>query len=158
MKGLLPYMDPQVTTFDQPKVQQQLFNGTAAMGIMFSGRMIDLTKPENTKFADSFAFAPPPAVLEGGKTFGPCRWTAGRSPFNTKVDKDLLFEMIAASVSEDASKASIPAAYPARKGLDQSASPYAKAADEAIANTDRAGVPAVAAADQRTRPCPSSPR
>ena len=55
-------------------------------------------------------------------------------PFNTKVDKDLLFEVISASVSEDASKASIPAAYPARKGLDQSASPYAKAADEAIAN------------------------
>jgi multiple sugar transport system substrate-binding protein len=42
--------------------------------------------------------------------------------------------VIAASVSEDASKASIPAAYPARKGLDQSASPYAKAADAAIAN------------------------
>ena len=27
MKSLLPYMDPQVTTFDQPKVQQQLYNG-----------------------------------------------------------------------------------------------------------------------------------
>jgi multiple sugar transport system substrate-binding protein len=134
MKGLLPYMDPQVTTFDQPKVQQQLFNGTAAMGIMFSGRMIDLTKPENTKFADTFAFAAPPAVLKGGKTFGTLSVDGWSIPFNTKVDKDLLFEVIAASVSEDASKASIPAAYPARKGLDQSASPYAKAADAAIAN------------------------
>ena len=133
MKGLLPYMDPQVTTFDQPKVQQQLYNGSAAMGIMFSGRMIDLTKTENTKFATSFAFAPPPAVLEGGKTFGSLSVDGWSMPFNTKVDKDLLFETIAASVSEDASKASIPAAYPARKGLDQNASPYAKAADEAIA-------------------------
>ena len=60
-------------------------------------------------------------------------------PYNTKVDKDLLFEVIAASVSEDASKASIPAAYPARKGLDQSASPYAKAAD---ATYDRDLLPA----------------
>jgi multiple sugar transport system substrate-binding protein len=134
MKGLLPYMDPQVTTFDQPKVQQQLFNGTAAMGIMFSGRMIDLTKPENTKFADKFAFAPPPAVLKDGKTFGTHSVDGWSIPFNTKVDKDLLFEVVAAAVSEDASKASIPAAYPARKGLDQSASPYAKAADAAIAN------------------------
>jgi multiple sugar transport system substrate-binding protein len=134
MKGLLPYMDPQVTTFDQPKVQQQLFNGTAAMGIMFSGRMVDLTKPENTKFAESFDFAPPPSVLEGGKTFGTLSVDGWSIPFNTKVDKDLLFELISASVSEDASKASIPAAYPARKGLDQSASPYAKAADTAIAN------------------------
>jgi sorbitol/mannitol transport system substrate-binding protein len=134
MKSLNPYMDPQVTTFDQPKVQQQLFNGTAAMGIMFSGRMIDLTKAENTKFADSFGFAAPPAVLEGGKTFGALSVDGWSIPFNTKVDKDLLFEVIGAAVSEDASKASIPAAYPARKGLDQSASPYAKAADEAIAN------------------------
>lgn len=134
MKGLLPYMDPQVTTFDQPKVQQQLFNGTAAMGIMFSGRMIDLTKAENTKFSDKFAFAPPPAVLKGGKTFGSLSVDGWSIPFNTKVDKDLLFEVISASVGEDASKASIPAAYPARKGLDQSASPYAKAADAAIAN------------------------
>jgi multiple sugar transport system substrate-binding protein len=134
MKSLLPYMDPQVTTFDQPKVQQQLFNGTAAIGIMFSGRMIDLTKAENTKFSDSFAFAPPPAVLEGGKTFGALSVDGWSIPYNTKVDKDLLFEVIASSVGEEASKASIPAAYPARKGLDQSASPYAKAADEAIAN------------------------
>ena len=44
MIALKPYMDPQVTTFDQPKVQQQLFNGTAAMGIMYSGRMVDLTQ------------------------------------------------------------------------------------------------------------------
>ena len=72
-------MDPQVTTFDQPKVQQQLFNGTAAMGIMFSGRMVDLTKPENTKFAESFDFAPPPSVLEVARHSAPCRWTAGRS-------------------------------------------------------------------------------
>ncbi len=134
MKALKPYMDPQVSTFDQPKVQQQLFNGTAAMGIMYSGRMIDLTKPENTKFADSFAFAPPPSVLAGGNTFGTLSVDGWSIPFNTKLDKDMLFEVIASSVSEDASKAAVPAAYPARKGIDQSASPYAKAADASIAN------------------------
>jgi len=55
-------------------------------------------------------------------------------PFNTKVDKDLVFQVMAASVSKDASTAAIPAAYPARKGLDQSKSPYAAAADKGIAN------------------------
>jgi sorbitol/mannitol transport system substrate-binding protein len=99
--------------------------------------MIDLTKTENTKFASSFAFAPPPSVLKGGKTFGALSVDGWSIPYNTKVDKDLLFEVISASVSEDASKASIPAAYPARKGLDQSASPYAKAADQAIANLNK---------------------
>ena len=133
MKSLLPFMDPQATTFDQPKVQQQLYNGSAAIGIMFSGRMNDLVQEKNTKLFDKFAFAAPPAVEEGGKQYGALSVDGWSIPFNTKVDKDLLFQLLGASVSEDASKASIPAAYPARKGLDQSASPYAAAAEAAIA-------------------------
>ncbi|SDD12431.1 ABC transporter substrate-binding protein [Auraticoccus monumenti] len=135
MKSLTPYMDPQVTTFDQPKVQQQLFNGDAAMGIMFSGRMIDLTKDTNTEFAGDFAFAAPPAVVEGGKQYGALSVDGWSIPVNTKVDKKLLFELIATAVGEDASKASIPAAYPAREGLvTEENSPYATAANEAIQN------------------------
>ena len=45
--------------------------------------------------------------------------------------------MIAASVSEDASKAAIPAAYPARKGaVTPDSSPYAQAAIDSIAKTE----------------------
>ena len=69
LKSLLPYMDPQVTTFDQPKVQQQLYNGKAAVAVMFSGRMNDLVQQKNTKLYDKFAFAAPPAVFEGGKAY-----------------------------------------------------------------------------------------
>ncbi|WP_114559429.1 ABC transporter substrate-binding protein [Desertihabitans aurantiacus] len=135
MKSLVPYMDPQVTTFDQPKVQQQLFNGDAAMGIMFSGRMVDLTKDTNTEHAGDFAFAAPPAVLEGGRQYGALSVDGWSIPVNTQVDKRLLFELIAASVGEDASRASIPAAYPAREGLvTEENSPYATAANEAIQN------------------------
>lgn len=80
MKSLLPYMDPQVTTFDQPKVQQQMFNGTAAMAIMFSGRMNDLTLPANTKLADKFAFAAPPALEKSSPTSTAASpWMAGPS-------------------------------------------------------------------------------
>ena len=71
MKSLLPYMDPQVTTFDQPKVQQQMYNGTAAIAIMFAGRMNDLTQEKNSKYFDQFAFAAPPAVEEGGEPVQP---------------------------------------------------------------------------------------
>jgi sorbitol/mannitol transport system substrate-binding protein len=133
LKTLLPYMDPQVTTFDQPKVQQQLYNGSAAVAIMFSGRMNDLVQQKNSKLFDKFAFAAPPAVEPGGKQYGALSVDGWSIPFNTKVDHDLLFQLLAASVSEDASKASIPAAYPARTGLDQSGSPYADAAKAAIA-------------------------
>ena len=45
--------------------------------------------------------------------------------------------MIAASVSEDASKSSVPAAYPARKGaVTPDSSPYAQAAIDSIAKTE----------------------
>ena len=137
MRSLLPYMDPQVTTFDQPKVQQQMFNGTAAIAIMFSGRMNDLTLQTNSQYYDKFAFAAPPAVEAGGSLFSRLSIDGWSLPKNTKLDSDLLFQMIAASVSEDASKSAVPAAYPARKGaVTPDSSPYAQAAIDSIAKTE----------------------
>jgi ABC-type glycerol-3-phosphate transport system substrate-binding protein len=137
LQSLLPYMDPQVTTFDQPKVQQQMYNGTAAMAIMFSGRMNDLTLDTNSKLADDFAFAAPPSInADAPYLFSRLSVDGWAIPENTQLDKDMLFQMIAASVSEDASKASVPAAYPARDGIvtDES-SKYAVAANETTAAT-----------------------
>lgn len=135
MKSLLPYMDPQVTTFDQPKVQQQMYNGTAAMAIMFSGRMNDLLQSSNSKYSQDFAFAAPPAVFAGGKQYGALSVDGWSLPKNTSVDPDLLFQLIAASVSEDASKSAVPAAYPAREGIaTPENTPYAAAADDSVKN------------------------
>jgi multiple sugar transport system substrate-binding protein len=136
MKSLLPYMDPQVSTFDQPKVQQQLFNGTAAIAIMFSGRMNDLTLEENSKYFDKFAFAAPPSVESGGKLYSRLSIDGWSLPVNTDLSPDLLFELIASAVSEDASKAAIPAAFPARTAVvTENSSPYAAAALESIEKT-----------------------
>lgn len=137
MTSLIPYMDPQVTTFDQPKVQQQMFNGTAAMTVMFSGRMNDLTMPTNSKLADQFAFAAAPAVeSDSPYLYSRLSVDGWAIPKNTKLDKDLLFQMMAASVGEDASKASVPAAYPAREGMvSEDSSKYASAANATIKKT-----------------------
>jgi multiple sugar transport system substrate-binding protein len=134
LKSLKPFMDPQVTTFDQPAVQQQMYNGSAAMSIMFSGRMNDLTLESNSQFAKDMAFAAPPSV-DGGDTLYDTVSVDGWSiPTNAKNDKAMLFEMLASSVSEKASKASLPAAYPARDGMvTESSMPFAKAANESIA-------------------------
>ncbi|HEU5486923.1 MAG TPA: sugar ABC transporter substrate-binding protein [Microlunatus sp.] len=135
MKSLMPYMDPQVTTFDQPKVQQQMYNGTAAMAIMFSGRMNDLQQQSNSKYYQDFAFAAPPAVFQGGKQSGALSVDGWSLPKNTSISPDLLFQLIAASVSEDASKSAVPAAYPAREGIaTPENTPYAAAADDAVKN------------------------
>lgn len=135
MLSLKPYMDPQVTTFDQPKVQQQMFNGTAAMSIMFSGRMIDLTMESNTKLFDSIGFAPAPKVTDDAAfSYNRLSIDGWSIPFNTKLDHDMLFVMMASAVSEDASEASVPAAYPAREGMvTEKNSPYGAAANESMA-------------------------
>jgi multiple sugar transport system substrate-binding protein len=131
--SLKPFMDPQVTTFDQPAVQQQMYNGSAAMSIMFSGRMNDLTLESNSQFSQDMAFAAPPSVDGGEALYNTVSVDGWSIPANAKNDKDMLFEMIASSVSEKASKASLPAAYPARDGMvTESSMPFAAAANESI--------------------------
>jgi multiple sugar transport system substrate-binding protein len=132
--SLKPFMDPQVTTFDQPAVQQQMYNGSAAMSIMFSGRMNDLTLESNSQFAKDMAFAAPPSVDGGEALYNTVSVDGWSIPANAQNDKDMLFEMIASSVSEKASKASLPAAYPARDGMvTENSMPFAAAANESIA-------------------------
>ncbi|MCM3689518.1 ABC transporter substrate-binding protein [Kocuria rosea] len=135
LESLKPYMDPQVTTFDQPAVQQQMYNGDAAISIMFSGRMTDLTNPDNSQYADRIGFAAPPAVEEGGKQYSALSVDGWSIPANTKADPDLLFQLMAVSVGQEASEAAVPAAYPAREGVvTPENSPYADAANDAISS------------------------
>ena len=135
MLSLKPFMDPQVTTFDQPAVQQQMYNGSAAISVMFSGRMSDLSDPKNSQYAEQIAFAPPPTVDGGDVQYNRLSVDGWSIPANAKVtDDDLLFQLIAASVSEAASTSAVPAAYPARDGTTAGApaGSYIPAADEAI--------------------------
>lgn len=135
MISLRPFMDPEVTTFDQPAVQQQMYNGSAAIAIMYSGRMNDLTLDTNSKYAKDFDFAAPPAVDEGGALYNTLSVDGWSIPTNATTDPTSLFEMIASSVSEEASKAAMPAAYPARENMfSDDSSAYAAAANASIKN------------------------
>lgn len=138
LKGLAPYMDPQVTTFDQPKVQQQLFNGQAAMAEMYSGRMVDLIDAKNTKFSENFAFSVGPDIKPGGKPFSTVSVDGWSIPKNAGADPDLLFQLMAVSVSAKAAEESVPAAYPSRKGVATADNvPWFDAIDTAL----KAGAP-----------------
>ena len=132
---LAPYMDPQVISLSQPKVQQQLYNGKAAIAMMFSGRMSDLLNPDNSSFADKFAFAAPPAIEAGGKVGASISVDGWCIAANSKVDRDILFQLMAASISPQTALASLPAAYPARTSVvtDQKV-PYNPAIRDALAN------------------------
>ena len=103
---------------------------------MFSGRMIDLTLPENSKLSDSFGFAGAPKLTtDADYSYNRLSIDGWSIPFNTKLDHDMLFQMMASAVSEDASTASVPAAYPAREGMvTEENSPYGAAANDSIAS------------------------
>ena len=112
-----------------------MYNGDAAISIMFSGRMTDLTNPDNSQYADRIGFAAPPAVEEGGKQYSALSVDGWSIPANTKADPDLLFQLMAVSVGQEASEAAVPAAYPAREGVvTPENSPYADAANDAISS------------------------
>ncbi|WGM20484.1 extracellular solute-binding protein [Paenarthrobacter sp. OM7] len=135
LTALTPYMDPQVISFDQPRVQQQLFNGTAAIAIMYSGRMADVVNPKFSQNADDFAFAPAPSIAPGGKSSAILSVDGWSIPHNSTVDPDLLFRMMAASITEEASNQALPFAYPARdKVVTEEKVPYAAAVQDALAN------------------------
>ena len=132
---LAPYMDPQVTTFDQPKVQQQLFNGNAVIAEMYSGRMVDLIDPKNTKFSKQFGFAAGPTIEPGGKPYSTVSVDGWSIPKNGGVDADLIFQLMAASVAPKAAQESIPAAYPSRNGVANAQNiPWFDAIDTSIKN------------------------
>ena len=85
---------------------------------MFSGRMNDLTQDDEQQVRRALRLRGRRRRCDGGDVLYNALSIDGWSiPVNTKLDPDLLFQMIAASVSEDASKASIPAAFPAREGI-----------------------------------------
>jgi multiple sugar transport system substrate-binding protein len=96
--------------------------------------MNDLTLESNSQFAKDMGFAAPPSVDGGDALYNTVSVDGWSIPANAKNDKDMLFEMIASSVSEKASKASLPAAYPARDGMvTEDSMPFAAAANESIA-------------------------
>lgn len=135
LADLRPFMDPQATAFDQPRVQQQLLNGKAAVAIMFSGRMADLLKDDLTAFAGDFAFSEPPAATAGGDIGSTLSVDGWSIPTNTDIDPDLLFRLMAASISKDAAQQAVPAAYPARRGIaTEKNTPYATAVQDALKN------------------------
>lgn len=132
---MLPYMDPQVSTFDSPRVQQQLYSGKAAIAIKFSGSIADLLDPANSPYAEDFAVASPPSVEPGGGASSTISVDGWALAANSDVDPELMFQLIAASVSEEASVGAMPYAFPARTSvITDERLPYAQAVKDTVAN------------------------
>ena len=127
-------MPPQALSFSSPEVTTQLQTGQAAMGMLVTGRLAPLVDKEKSPNAANFAFATPPAVKAGGKPLSFLSVDGFAIAKNSKVDPDLLFQMIAVATGEAASKAVLPNALPSRLDLiDASKIPFAANAKEVLA-------------------------
>lgn len=102
---------------------------------MFSGRMADLLNPDNSAYSKDFAFAAPPSLESGGKTGSSLSVDGWVIATNSKVNPDLLFQIMASSVTKKASTQAMPYAYPARTSVVTAMRPpYAAAIKDAIKN------------------------
>lgn len=134
IKSLLPYMAPEALSFSSPEATTQLLTGQAAMGMLVTGRLAPLVDEAKSPNAADFAFATPPAVKEGGTPLSFLSVDGFAIAKNSKVDPDLLFQMIAVATGEEASNAVLPDALPSRLDLiDESEIPFAASAKEVLA-------------------------
>ncbi len=137
LRTLLPYMSPQILSYSSPEVTTQLLTGQAAMGMLVTGRLgvlVDKTKSPN---AANFGFATPPSVKAGGKPLSFLSVDGFALAKNSKVDPDLLFQLAAVATGNDAAKATLPNALPARLALLQGSTiPFASNALDVLHNAD----------------------
>jgi sorbitol/mannitol transport system substrate-binding protein len=121
LSSLLPVMSDQVMSFSSPEVITQLQTGQAALGLLMSGRVADLTDPEKSKFADQIAFAVPPSVEPGGLPMTYLSVDGFSIAKNSAVDPELLFQLACIGTGEAAAKAASTATIPARTDIADAA-------------------------------------
>lgn len=117
IRSLLPYMSPQVLSFSSPEVTTQLQTGQAAMGMLVTGRLGPLVDPATSPNAADFGFATPPSVKAGGAPLSFLSVDGFAVAANSKVDPQLLFGLAAVATGDQAARAVLPDALPARLSL-----------------------------------------
>jgi len=121
LSSLLPVMSDQVMSFSSPEVITQLQTGQAALGLLMSGRVADLTDPDKSRFADQIAFAVPPSVEPGGLPMTYLSVDGFSIAANSAVDPELLFQLACVGTGEGAAEAASAATIPARTDVADAA-------------------------------------
>ena len=121
LASLLPVMSDAVMSFSSPEVITQLQTGQAALGMLMSGRVADLTDPDKSKFADQIAFAVPPSVEPGGLPMTYLSVDGFSIAANSAVDPELLFQLACVGTGEGAAEAAATATIPSRTDVADAA-------------------------------------
>lgn len=128
LASLLPFTDPARLTWDQPEVQSALLNGSAAIGILYSGRAAQFDDPTKSDFAGKFGYAMPPSVKTGGKPWATLNVDGFGVAKNSAAPADLVAQVIAAGTGAEVAKSVGSLVYPARVSVLNDPDLAAKAA------------------------------
>ncbi|GMA30905.1 ABC transporter substrate-binding protein [Litorihabitans aurantiacus] len=137
-------MSSESISWASPEVVTQLQTGQAAMSMLFAGRVSALLEERQTEHFDDFAFAVPPAVVEGGTPATSLSVDGLAIASNSAVDEDLLFDLIAVATGPEAAEAASAVTIPARTAQAQAAElPFEPAAREVLESERPNGLPLV---------------
>ncbi|OUE18938.1 Bacterial extracellular solute-binding protein [Clavibacter michiganensis] len=144
LRATYQQMSSQSTSWSSPEVITQLQTGQAAMSMLFAGRVSALLDEGQTENFDDFAFAVPPAVQEGGTPATSLSVDGLSIAANSKVDKDLLFDLLGVATGADAATEAAKATIPARTTQAQAADlPFEEAARDVLESENPNGLPLV---------------
>jgi len=102
MKAMLPYMSPNAVAFTGDDVMVAFQQGRSAMGVVWASRAANMDAPDVSRVRGLFQFAPAPAAAAGGLPSSALWWDAWAIPRVIAPDRDLVFRVAAASITEAA--------------------------------------------------------
>jgi ABC-type glycerol-3-phosphate transport system substrate-binding protein len=105
LKKLMDYMPQEVLSYSNNNVSVALQQGIVPMANLWTSRAAEVEDESVSQFPDKFAYAAPPSSIEGGTPY--TNWTQDMLviPKETSVDKELIFEVMAKSLTKEKQKA-----------------------------------------------------
>jgi len=100
MRAMLPYMSPNAVAFTGDDVMVAFQQGRSAMGVVWASRAANMDAPDVSRVRGLFQFAPAPAMEAGGLPSSALWWDAWALPRTIAPDRELVFRIAAASMTE----------------------------------------------------------
>jgi multiple sugar transport system substrate-binding protein len=101
MRGMLPYMTPNALASNADDVVNQFQQGKAALGVLWASRATRLDDPQASRVAGLMRAAPAPAARAGGPAAAHLWWDALVLPRNALQQREAVFQVLMATLSED---------------------------------------------------------
>ena len=104
MRSMLPYMTPNVLASNADDVVNQFQQGKAAMGVLWASRASRMDDAAASRVVGQMQFAAAPAAVAGGRSAAHLWWDAAVLPRNHPQQRDLAFQVLMESLSEESVK------------------------------------------------------